>query len=156
MKEHEKWKENETSLISVLQMVLSRYPVPKSEIWARWTLPFCRFSASISHKYDVTEQSGKAMRKWKCNISTVFCSICLKFCRLLEVSKILISNLVAMGTKIKQLSVIEQTKGVLFKQKCNSKNNFKQYSLIIAAGNIIFWKKIGDTLFLLWENNSLF
>ena len=33
--------------------------------------------------------------------------------------------------------------------------NLKQYSLIIPAGYIIFWRTIGDKLFLLWENNSL-
>ena len=27
----------------------------KSGIWARWTSPFCRFSASFSLKYDVTD-----------------------------------------------------------------------------------------------------
>ena len=33
----------------------SRYSISKSGIWARWTLPFCRFSASFSIKYDVTD-----------------------------------------------------------------------------------------------------
>ena len=33
----------------------SRYLISKSGIWARWTLPFCRFSASFSLKYDVTD-----------------------------------------------------------------------------------------------------
>ena len=102
-------------------------------------------------------QSGKTMEKWKCNISAVFCSICLKFCRLLELSKeiCLISNFAVLATKLKLLSVIEKTKGLLFKQKCFPKSNLKQYSLIITAGNIIFLRKIDDTLSLLWENNSL-
>ena len=34
---------------------LSRYSISKSEIWARWTSSFCRFSASFSIKYDVTD-----------------------------------------------------------------------------------------------------
>ena len=42
-----------------------------------------------------------------------------------------------------------------FKQKCFSKHNLKQYSLIVTARSVIFLRKIGDTLFLLWENNSL-
>ena len=33
----------------------SRYSISKSEVWARWTSPFCRFSASFSNKYDVTD-----------------------------------------------------------------------------------------------------
>ena len=32
-------------------------------------------------------QSYKTMKKWKCNISGVFCSIHFKFCRLLDLSK---------------------------------------------------------------------
>ena len=46
-----------------------------------------RFSASFSRKYDATDATGKIMKTWKCNILAVFCSICLKFCRLLELSK---------------------------------------------------------------------
>ena len=34
-------------------------------------------------------------------------------------------------------------------------DNLKQYSLIATASSIKFWRKIGDTLFPLWENNSL-
>ena len=33
----------------------SRYSISKSGIWARWTSPFCRFSASLWLKYDVTD-----------------------------------------------------------------------------------------------------
>ena len=32
-------------------------------------------------------QYCKTMKKWKCNISEVFCLICLKLCRLLELGK---------------------------------------------------------------------
>ena len=39
----------------------------------------------------------------------------------------------------------------MFKQKCFSKNSLVQYSLIVTAGSIISWRKIGDTLFLLWK-----
>ena len=38
----------------------------------------------------------------------------------------------------KLLSITEKTKGLLFKQKCCSKSNLKQYSLIAAAGSIKF------------------
>ena len=43
----------------------------------------------------------------------------------------------------------------MFKQKWRSKSNLKQYSLIATAGSIKFKRKMRDTLFLLWENNSL-
>ena len=33
----------------------SRYSISKSGICARWTSPFCRFSASFSIEYDVTD-----------------------------------------------------------------------------------------------------
>ena len=33
----------------------SRNSISKSGIWVRWTSPFCRFSASFSIKYDVTD-----------------------------------------------------------------------------------------------------
>ena len=33
----------------------SRYSISKSGNWARWTSPFCWFSASFSVKYDVTD-----------------------------------------------------------------------------------------------------
>ena len=33
----------------------SRYSISKSGIWARWTSPLCRFSASFSIKHDVTD-----------------------------------------------------------------------------------------------------
>ena len=65
----------------------SRYPISKSGIWARWAPPFCRFLASFSLKYDVTDAMLQDIEKWKCNISGVFCLICLKFCKLLEVNK---------------------------------------------------------------------
>ena len=42
--------------------------------------------------------------------------------------------------KSKLLSVIVKTKGVLFKQKCFSKSDLKQYSLIVTAGDIILKK----------------
>ena len=45
----------------------SRYSIlySKSAIWARWTSPFCRFLASFSIKYDVTDailQDNKKMK----------------------------------------------------------------------------------------------
>ena len=65
----------------------SRYRILKSGFCARWTSPFCRFLASFSLKYDVTDAILQDKEKWKCNVSGVFCSICLKFCKLLERSQ---------------------------------------------------------------------
>ena len=65
----------------------SRYSNSKSGTWARWTSPFCRFSPSFSLKYDVTDAILQDNEKWKWNISGGFCSICLKLCRLLGLTK---------------------------------------------------------------------
>ena len=98
----------------------SRYSISKSGIWAGWTSPFCRFSASFSIKYDITDaipqdnvkmkvqylrsllfdlfETLQAVRTWQRN----FASFEILFLWQLE---------------SKLLSVIEKTKGLLFKQK---------------------------------------
>ena len=43
----------------------SRYSISKSGIWARWTSPFCRFSASFSLKYDVIDAMLQDNEKMK-------------------------------------------------------------------------------------------
>ena len=43
----------------------SRYFISKSETWARWTLPFCKFSASFSLEHDVTDALLKDNEKMK-------------------------------------------------------------------------------------------
>ena len=67
--------------------LFSRYSIWKSGIWARRTSPFLRFSASFSIKYDVTDAMLQDAEKRKCNISGVFCLICLKLYRLWELGK---------------------------------------------------------------------
>ena len=54
MKERKKMQQNEPLPTSMRQVVLE-YFISKSGIWARWISPFCRFSASFSIKYDVTD-----------------------------------------------------------------------------------------------------
>ena len=79
---------NEPSPTSMCQMVLEIFCLKaKSGFWARWTLPFCRFSTSFSLKYDVTDAMLQDKKKLYCNVSEVFSLICLKLCRLLEPSK---------------------------------------------------------------------
>ena len=94
----------------------SRYSISKSGFWARSNLPFCRFSASISLKYDVIDAMPQDNKKLNCNVSEVFCLICLKRCRLSELDKKfrLISNFVTMATQIKIIDT-EKLKGLLFK-----------------------------------------
>ena len=43
----------------------SRYSISKSGIWVRWTSPFCRFSASVSIKYDITDAILEENEKMK-------------------------------------------------------------------------------------------
>ena len=86
MKEREKWKKNEYHRSQCAKW-FSRYSISKSGIWARWISPFCRFSASFSLKYDVTDAMLQDNEKMKVQYLRVFCLICLKLCRLLELGK---------------------------------------------------------------------
>ena len=54
MKEREKYKKTSHHQPQCAKW-FSRYSISKSRIWARWTPPFCRFSNSLSIKYDVTD-----------------------------------------------------------------------------------------------------
>ena len=54
MKEHEKCKKLSHHRPQCAKW-FSRCSISKSGIWARWTSPFCRFSASFSIKHDVTD-----------------------------------------------------------------------------------------------------
>ena len=97
----------------------SRYSISKSGIWARWTSPFCRFSASFSIKYDVTDailqdnekmqvqylrslllvsfETLQAVRTWQRNFASF--------------------QILLLSQPESKLSIIEKTKGLLFKQK---------------------------------------
>ena len=118
-----------------------RYSFSKLGNWARWTSPLCRFSASFSIKYDVTDailqdnekmkvqylrslpfelfETLQAVRTWQRNFSS---------------SQILL----LWQPESKLLSIIEKPKDLLFKQKRCSKSNLKQYSLIATAGSVKF------------------
>ena len=135
----------------------SRYHILKSGIWARWASPFCRFLASFSLENDVTNAILRTVRKWKCNISGVFCSICLKFCRVLELSKRISLDFKfrCYGNQNQNIVYYWKTKGLLFKERGFSKTIWNNTGFIITAGYIIFWRKISDAHFLLWENNIL-
>ena len=64
MKECEKCKETSHQRPQCAKR-FSRYFISKSGIWARWTSPFCRFSASFSLKYDVTDAILQDSEKMK-------------------------------------------------------------------------------------------
>ena len=135
----------------------SRYSISKSGIWARWISPFCRFSASFSIKYDVTDailqDNGKMKVQYLKSLFYLFET--LQAVRAWQRNSASFQILLLWQPESKLLSIIEKTKGLLFKQKWCLKSNLKQYSLIAAASSMKLWRKMGDTLFLLWENNSL-
>ena len=86
MKEREKCKKTSRHRPQCAKW-FSRYSISKSGIWARWTSPFCRFQPHFQLNMTSQKQYCKTIKKWKCNISEVFCLICLKLCRLLELGK---------------------------------------------------------------------
>ena len=63
MKEREKCKKMSHHRPQCAKLL--RYFIPKSGIWARWTSPFCRFSASFSIKYDITDATLQNNEKMK-------------------------------------------------------------------------------------------
>ena len=63
MKEHEKCKKSHHRPQCI--QWFSRYSISKSGIRAIWTSPFCRFLASFSLKYDVTDAMLQGSGKMK-------------------------------------------------------------------------------------------
>ena len=109
-------------------------------------------------KYDVTDATRQDNEKMKVQYlrSLLFDLFeTLQAVRTWQRNFALFQILLLWQPKSKLLSIIEKTKSLLFKQKWWLKSNLKQYSLIATAGSIKFWRKMGDTLSLLWENNSL-
>ena len=98
----------------------SRYSISKSGIWARWTSPFCRFSASLSLKYDVTDAVLQDNEKMKVQY---FRSLLFELFETLQAVRTWQRNfasfeiLLLWQPESKLLSIIEKTKGLLFKQE---------------------------------------
>ena len=102
----------------------SRYSISKSGIWARWTSPFCRFSASFSIKYDVTDAMLQDNEKLKVQYlrSLLFDLFeTLQAVRTWQKNFASFQILLLWQTESKLLSIIEKTKGLLFKQRWCSK-----------------------------------
>ena len=98
----------------------SRYSISKSGIWARWTSAFCRFSASFSIKYDVTDamlQDNEIMKVQYLRSLLFDLFETLQAVRTWQRNFASFQILLLWQPESKLLSNIEKTKGLLFKQK---------------------------------------
>ena len=98
----------------------SRYSISKLGIWARWTSPFYRFSASFSIKYDVTDATLQDNEKMKAKYLR---SLLFDLFETLQAVRTWQRNFASFQILLlwqplsKLLSIIEKTKGLLLKQK---------------------------------------
>ena len=98
----------------------SRYSISKSGIWARWASPFYRFSASFSIKYHVTDAILQDIEKMKVQYlrSPLFDLFeTLQAVRTWQKNFASFQILLLWQPESKLMSIIEKTKGLLFKQK---------------------------------------
>ena len=119
MKEREKCKRTSHDRPQCAKW-FSRYSISKSGIWARWTSPFCRFSASFSIKYDVTDailQDNEEMKVQYLRSLPFDLFETLQAVRTWQRNFASFQILLLWQPKSKLLSIIEKTKGLLFKQK---------------------------------------
>ena len=119
MKEREKCKKTSHHRPQCAKW-FSRYSISKLGIWARWTSPFCRFSASFSIKYDVTDAILQDNEKMKAQYlrSLLFDLFeTLQAVRTWQRNFVSFQILLLWQPESKLLSIIEKTKGLLFKQK---------------------------------------
>ena len=121
MKEREKCKKKKTShhRPQCAKWFL-RYSISKSGIWARWTSPFCRFSASLSIKYDVTDAILQDNEKIKVQYlrSLLFDLFeTLQAVRTWQKNFASFQILLLWQPESKLLSISEKTKRLLFKQE---------------------------------------
>ena len=119
MKELEKCKKKTSRHRPQCAKWFSRYSISKSGIWARGTSPFCKFSASFSIKYDVTDAILQDNDKMKVQYlrSLLFDSFeTLQAVRTWQRNFASFQILLLWQPESK-LSIIEKTKGLLFKQK---------------------------------------
>ena len=98
----------------------SKYSISKSGIWARWTSPFCRFSASFSIKYDVTDailQDNEKMKVQYLGRLLLDLFETLQGVRTWQRNFASFQILLLWQPESKLLSIIEKANGLLFKQK---------------------------------------
>ena len=99
-------------------MVLEIFHFSKSGVWARWTSPLCRFSVSIKH--DITDAILQDNEKMKVQYlrSLLFDLFeTLQAVRTWQRNFASFQILLLWQPESKLLSIIEKTKGLLFKQK---------------------------------------
>ena len=118
----------------------SRHFISKSGIWARWTSPFCRFSASFSLKYDVTDAILQDNEKMKVEYLR---SLLFDLFETLQAVRTWQKNFASFqiccyGNQNQNYCLLLKTKDLLFKQKECSKCNLEQYSLITTGGRVQF------------------
>ena len=119
MKEREKMQETSHYQLQCAKW-FSRYSISKSGIWARWISPFCRFSASFSIKYDVTDailQDNEQMKVQYLRSLLFDLFETLQAVRARQGNSVSLQILLLWQPESKLLSIIEKTKGLLFKQK---------------------------------------
>ena len=97
----------------------SRYSISKLGIWARWISPFCRFSASFSIKYEVTDilQDSEKMKVQYLRSLLFDLFETLQAVRTWQRNFASFQILLLWQPESKLLSIIEKTKGLFFKQK---------------------------------------
>ena len=114
MKECEKCKKTSHHRPQCVKWFL-RYSISKSGIWARWTSPFCTFSASFSVKHDATANEKMKMQYLGSLLFDLLET--LQAVRTWERNFASFQILLLWQPESKLLSIIEKTKGLLFKQK---------------------------------------
>ena len=120
MKERKKCKKKTSHHRPQCAKWVLRYSISKSGIWARPTSPFCRFSASFSIKYDITDAILQDNEKIKVQYlrSPLFDLFeILQAVRTWQRNFALFQILLLWQPESRLLSIIEKTKGLLFKQK---------------------------------------
>ena len=119
MKEHEKCKKTSHHRPQCAKWFL-RYSISKSGIWERWTSPFCRFSASFSIKYDITDTILQDNEKMKVQyLERLLFDLfeTLQAVRTWQRNFASFQIFLLWQPESKLLSIIERAKGLLFKQK---------------------------------------
>ena len=154
MKEREKCKKKQAITELNAPNGSGDIPFQSQEFWQDEHLHFVGFQPHFHLSMTSQTQYCKTMKKLKYNISGVCCLIYLKLCRLLELSKGILPHFKfrCYGNQTQNdCLLLKKQKVYCSKQKWCSNSNFKQYNLIVTAGSVKFWRKIGKTLFLLWK-----
>ena len=104
-------------------------PFQSQEFWQDGHCHFVGFQPHFRLHMTSQTQYCKTMTKWKCNISEVFCLICLKFCRLLELGK-----------------------GILLHFKCCCYGNQNQNYCLLLKKQKVYCLSKSDVRKVIWNN----